>query len=461
MKIETVPQSILSLPVVRGQASEYKIVHAFITKVDAAQGIIEAIVSTMGVIDMGGDIVHNGAYTKTINERMGKIRVLDNHQTNSILNITGKPLSMREISRTEMPTELLQKFPEATGGLWTQSKFYMTTDDDKRIFERVADGNTEWSIGYDALDYDYSNITLPDGKKITVRNLRTIRLWEYSPVLWGMNQATLTTGAKGSEGATPEQERIPVTVQRKDQSDAPNYRPSDTNSPIQCSTCLHYDTSDPNKGYCRLYNFMAGAMMTCDSYKPGNKSGVPEKPADTPDVDDKVRTENGPVQIIGDFLVGAMHSDYNFWLSQMFMDGFLTETQYFTMATLGLDMVTNLRAAIPQDIARIPLVFRGMDMMSGLWRLTDDQRKAGRVLSQRNVDRLNEALATIQAVLSEAAANEGSEEEASDGMQNVARSESPAFVKPQAGSSDTPTLEEVRALRQQLIGNSTVSEAAK
>lgn len=168
----------------------------FITKVDAPQGIIEAIVSVFGVIDYGRDVIHPGAFTKTIVEHAKSIRVVDQHRTASIFDVIGRPLEMREVNRNELPTEVLAKYPEATGGLLTITKYLLNTPEGRGAFERLSDGAiNEYSFGYEPLDVDYGEVEV-NGKKVRVRNIRTIKLWEYSPVIWGMNPATATTNVK-------------------------------------------------------------------------------------------------------------------------------------------------------------------------------------------------------------------------------------------------------------------------
>ena len=188
------------------QARETKASPVFVTSVDEVQGIVEAVVSVFGIIDLGNDIIHPGAYVKTITERAGKIRVLDQHNTDSILRAVGKPIELREVGREGLPAEILSRFPEATGGLYTKTQYLLDTPEGKGAFQRIASGAVnEYSIGYDALDVDYSKVKTPDGRDITVRNIRTIKLYEYSPVLWGMNQATATVSAKAEEGAASEE----------------------------------------------------------------------------------------------------------------------------------------------------------------------------------------------------------------------------------------------------------------
>ncbi len=179
---------------------ERKTFHAFTTKVDEPQGIVEQIVAVYGHVDLGKDRIWPGAFAKSIAERGLKVRVLDQHQTDSIMRVIGKPLAIRELSRAELPDDLLVKYPDATGALWTRTQYLMDTPEGKGAFARIASGAVdESSIGYDALDIDYTNETY-EGKPATIRNLRTCRLWEYSNVIWGMQPATQTLNVKADNG---------------------------------------------------------------------------------------------------------------------------------------------------------------------------------------------------------------------------------------------------------------------
>lgn len=169
----------------------------FATKIDVDQGLVTHVVAVMGNVDYGNDVIHPGAFTKTIAERGGKVRVLDNHNRDSIMSVVGKPVRLWEVSRGGLPLEVLEHFPEATGGLMAETQFLMETPEGKGTFVRIKEGAVdEYSIGYDALDADYSTRSV-DGENVDVRNLRTMRLWEYGPVIWGMNPATATLAAKG------------------------------------------------------------------------------------------------------------------------------------------------------------------------------------------------------------------------------------------------------------------------
>lgn len=187
---------------------ESKTIPTFIKATDEKEGIVEHIVSVFGVRDMQNDRVMPGAFVKTILERAGNIRTLDQHLTDSALRVVGKPKALREIGRGELPQEVLAKFPEATGGLLAITQYAMKTDNGRQMFHLVDGGFLpETSIGYDPIISEYIDEEI-NGKTVTTRLLKEVRLWEYSNVIWGANQATATTGTKAKQDA-PEAEPEP------------------------------------------------------------------------------------------------------------------------------------------------------------------------------------------------------------------------------------------------------------
>ena len=182
------------------EPSEYKTIPAFVKVIEAeGEGIVEHLISVFGVLDLGKDITHPGSFKKTIAEREGSIRVLDSHHRSSALDAIGLPLKIWEAPRDELPKEVLEKYPEATGGVMAKTQFLMNTPEGKGIFARIKAGALdEFSFAYDVLDEDLSEVKI-GGEDVTVRNLRTIRLWEYSPVVFGMNPAATVVSAKGTE----------------------------------------------------------------------------------------------------------------------------------------------------------------------------------------------------------------------------------------------------------------------
>lgn len=178
---------------------EFKSFPAVVTNVDEELGIVEAIVAVFGNLDDGEDMVVPGAFGKTLAERFNRVRVLDNHNADSIMRVIGKPVAAREVGREELPASVLARAPEATGGLWTKTQYLLDTPEGKGAFIRIkAEAVMEYSFAYDAIVSDY--VKTADGR--TVRLLKELRLWEYSPVIWGMNPATATVSAKSTEPET-------------------------------------------------------------------------------------------------------------------------------------------------------------------------------------------------------------------------------------------------------------------
>ena len=186
---------------------ERKTFSGIVTKADEEQGVVEAFFAVFGNVDQGKDIVHPGAFAKTFAERGGKVKVLDNHQTDSIMRAIGKPLVLKEVGRDELPGDLLLQNPDATGGAFARVQMLMDTPEGKGAFVRLRDkAVTEWSFGYDALDFDFST-EKQNGGDVNVRNLRQVKLYEISPVLFGMNSATTTVSAKSDGDAEAEDDK--------------------------------------------------------------------------------------------------------------------------------------------------------------------------------------------------------------------------------------------------------------
>ncbi|MBX4215696.1 HK97 family phage prohead protease, partial [Candidatus Parcubacteria bacterium] len=174
----------------------------YVVSADEAEGVVEAIVNVFGIVDTQSDIIHPGAYTKTLGERGAQVRVkiLDNHQTHSVINIIAKALDIHEVGKNQLPAEVRSEYPEATGGLFARMQFMMDDETSAAIFKRINFGaSNEYSIGLDIMDYDYSTVKVGE-KSVRVRNIRQLALFDVSPVIWGANEATVTTQVKGGGG---------------------------------------------------------------------------------------------------------------------------------------------------------------------------------------------------------------------------------------------------------------------
>lgn len=169
-----------------------------IVETDPGEGIVEALVTTFGTYIEGHEaMLHPGSFKKTLNERGGQVRVLDNHNAWSVMDVIGRPLEIREVMRDDLPSEFLKKFPQASGALYTKTQFLMDTPEGFGAFTRIDNGAiNEYSIGFDSTKEEWGDYKAEDGTESKIRNIREVRFWEYSPVIWGANKSkTLDTYA--------------------------------------------------------------------------------------------------------------------------------------------------------------------------------------------------------------------------------------------------------------------------
>lgn len=141
------------------------------------------VASVFGNVDDQADRIWPGAFQKTISERRTKFRHLWNHDFFSppIASID----DIKEIGRDELPEAVLSQAPEAMGGLQV-TRTYLDTPRGNEVLAGIKAGAiNEMSIGLDPVRFDFSEV---DGTR--TRELRELRLYDTSDVLWGANSAT-------------------------------------------------------------------------------------------------------------------------------------------------------------------------------------------------------------------------------------------------------------------------------
>lgn len=155
-------------------------------------GMIKGYASTFGNVDLGGDIVHRGAFKKTIKDKKGKFPILLDHMWDQQI---GWNLSAEEDDH----------------GLKVEGEIQLITEAARNRFalaKRAHDLKTKMglSIGYRATKEDFEDIEVDgcdDGRRKPrksqlqrVRNLRELKLFEYSMVTFPMNEQAGVTDAK-------------------------------------------------------------------------------------------------------------------------------------------------------------------------------------------------------------------------------------------------------------------------
>lgn len=166
---------------------------------------VTGFAAVFGNIDHGADRLHRGAFRKTLQERAGMIKHLWQHDM--WLPPTAKVVDLKEVGREELPETVQAKWPEATGGLLVARRYLDTPRGNEILAGVVSGAITEMSFAYDAVKADFEEVSGDDARgPLMVRNLREVRLFETSDVLFGMNPATVAS--KGIEFGLTQLERM-------------------------------------------------------------------------------------------------------------------------------------------------------------------------------------------------------------------------------------------------------------
>lgn len=154
---------------------EHKTLPFDVKDVNAQGRSFEGYAAAFGNIDRTDDVIHPGAFAKTIVERGSKIKLLWQHATDEPI---GRPLELREDGRGLFFRGLISDTARGRDALALLK--------DRALFEM--------SIGYEVPlgGSDYSKGA--DGKLI--RNLREIKLWEVSLVTFPANEGAVVTAVK-------------------------------------------------------------------------------------------------------------------------------------------------------------------------------------------------------------------------------------------------------------------------
>lgn len=154
---------------------ERKTLNAKITLIESKsegdQYIVEAYVSIFDNVDLGGDKIIKGAFAESLAKKLPK-GVWMHDWTIPV----SKTLEAREDDK----------------GLFIRMQFNAETQRGKDAYSDIKFGIIdEFSIGYRVLDHEYED----DGTRV----LKKIKLYEYSPVLAGMNPDTEVLSVKSDK----------------------------------------------------------------------------------------------------------------------------------------------------------------------------------------------------------------------------------------------------------------------
>lgn len=147
-------------------------------------GWVEGYGATFGNVDLGMDRIHKGAFKKSVAERVptGRVKLLGRH-----------------IEQGATYTDILGTVTEAkedAAGLW----YHAELNGSPQAFQTrqaINRGDVAYnSIDYQPLQYDFEAVTLQDGSKSVIRNLREVKWWAQTVTPWPMNEAAVILAAK-------------------------------------------------------------------------------------------------------------------------------------------------------------------------------------------------------------------------------------------------------------------------
>lgn len=139
-------------------------------------GILRGYASTFGNVDLGLDVVDKGAFKKTLKESKGRFPILADHDWAKHIgfNVEAEEDEKGLLVEGEINLEVAagkEKFSLAKQALKLKAKMGL-------------------SIGYMTIKAE------PDSKNPSIRRLKELKLYEWSPTAFPMNVEAMVTGAK-------------------------------------------------------------------------------------------------------------------------------------------------------------------------------------------------------------------------------------------------------------------------
>lgn len=154
-----------------GLAMDKKQVQVDEFKAIGDSGSFEGYAAIFGNVDSGGDIIERGAFKEFAKRKNGKIVVLNQHNTRD-------PIGVADVEQDDK-------------GLKFAGQLVLETASARSAYALMKAGALDgMSIGYDVLAGGGEIL------KSGIRQLKSLKLWEISPVTFGMNELAGIEGVK-------------------------------------------------------------------------------------------------------------------------------------------------------------------------------------------------------------------------------------------------------------------------
>jgi len=185
----------------------------------------------------------------------------------------GKVLELREVPKGKLPQSVLDRAPDATGGLYVKGYISPTTKGDDALALMRDTVLDELSIGYDSIKHEMKEA---EGDEDPIRLLREIKLYDISPVPLAMNPAAMITSVKKwIESLEPEETGIEdEDLELWDETEAwdqekpyPNEHACRLKDPGQYDTCRRGSRESGGKTYHVIFCKKTGGKIEEQSYR--------------------------------------------------------------------------------------------------------------------------------------------------------------------------------------------------
>lgn len=150
------------------------------------------IFAVMGNRDNTGDIVQPGAFAKTMKENRHNIVHLWDHGKTEMTIPTAAIDDLYEIGKSDLPDNVLEFAPEATGAAVVVRTYVKSPIGDHFLAAVDSGAIKQMSFAY-AIPKDKSVVMdmQIDGKSVPTRIIREVKQYDTSDVRWGANSATI------------------------------------------------------------------------------------------------------------------------------------------------------------------------------------------------------------------------------------------------------------------------------
>jgi HK97 family phage prohead protease len=375
-------------------------------------------------VDSVGDIIHKGAFARTVVDRGRQIKFLWQHNTDEPI---GKIVEMREDDK----------------GLFFRAQV-SDTQRGRDALTLVKDGALDsMSIGYDAVVKDNSHL---NGS--TVRNLREIRLWEISMVTFPANEQALITGVKQEDDPAPTEGKPYAAVHEGDVWRV--YKLDEAGKPTGDALGEHATEDEANAQVEALYANEPDADKA--TWTAAQINDLPDESFLYIDAEAATGKDDGGLTVPR----SARYFPYKDVDGVVDLPHLRNALARIPQSNLSAEIQERL-TGMAQAILEKETAAEGKDaiFVNAIIALSDAHkaRKAGRVLASRNADKIRAALDALTQVLIDAGVDLGTEttpQEETPPAQDWARdklSSNAQHDSKGAGPASPPTHDRARLLR--------------